>query len=269
MSQSRDIGKDTFQRTERLLGTEMLERLAKLRVIIFGIGGVGSWCAESLVRTGIGHLTLVDFDCVSLSNVNRQLIATVQTVGRVKVEVLRERLLQINPAANVEAVRQIYTAETAGEFDLGSYDYVIDAIDSLRDKALLILNATQAQTYFLSSMGAALKLDPTRIRVAEFWQVKGCPLAAALRRKFKRQHTFPRHKFPCVYSDELLPNLGTDNDGDETASMLPGAANQLDEPRITKAQINGSLSHITAIFGMTLAGLVVKHAVGNVPTQHA
>lgn len=236
--------KEIFNRTERLVGSHAMERIAQQRVIIFGVGGVGSWCAESLVRTGFRHLTLVDSDCVCPTNVNRQLMATPHTVGRVKVEALRERLLSINPQADITAIRQFYTDETADEFDLDSFSFVIDAIDSLRDKALLILRACRSQATLFSSMGAALKIDPTRVAVAEFWKVKGCPLGAALRRKFKKQGIFPARKFKCVYSEELLPNLGEASPHD----TLPDY----------KAQVNGTLAHITGIFGLTLAGLVVQ-----------
>jgi len=131
-----------FRRAELLLGTEAMERIAQKRVIIFGVGGVGSWCAESLVRSGFQHLTIVDSDRVCITNVNRQLMATMKTVGMVKVDALKERLLSINPKAEITALQKIFTAETAAEFDLGSYDYIIDAIDSLKDKAALILLAT-------------------------------------------------------------------------------------------------------------------------------
>ena len=132
-----------FRRSELLLGNEVMERIAQKRVIIFGVGGVGSWCAESLVRSGISRLTIVDSDRVCITNINRQLMATTKTVGQVKVEALKERLLTINPSAEITALQKIFTQETAGEFDLDSYDYIIDAIDSLKDKALLIMMATQ------------------------------------------------------------------------------------------------------------------------------
>ena len=157
-----------FRRSELLLGDEAMCRIGEKRVIIFGVGGVGSWCAESLVRSGIKHLTIVDSDRVCITNINRQLMATSKTVGQVKVEALKERLLSINPSAEITALQQIFTAETAESFDIGSYDYIIDAIDSLKDKTLLILMATQTDAKFFSSMGAALKLDPTRIKIAEF-----------------------------------------------------------------------------------------------------
>ena len=220
-----------------------MERIASLKVILFGVGGVGSWCAESLVRTGIQRLTIVDADRVAESNINRQLMATTETVGQVKVEALKDRLLTINPNAEITAVEDIFTEATADRFQLDDYDYIIDAIDSLSDKALLIELATQTKARLFSSMGAALKMDPTRIKVAEFWKVKGDPLARALRNKFKRQKRFPKKKFLCVYSDELLQNRGI---SDETETLL-----------FNKVKANGSIAHITAIFGFTLAGLVI------------
>ena len=235
-----------FRRNELLLGGETMERIAQKRVIIFGVGGVGSWCAESLVRSGIRHLTIVDSDLVCITNVNRQLMATTQTVGQVKVEALKERLLTINPKAEITALQQIFSEETAASFQLETYDYIIDAIDSLKDKATLILLACQTRARLFSSMGAALKLDPTRIQVTEFWKVKGDPLARALRNKFKKEKVFPKRKFLCVYSDELLENKGCPPDDDEVPSTF------------NKPQTNGTLAHITAIFGFMLAGLVVQ-----------
>ena len=164
-----------------------------------------------------------------------------------KVDVLRERLLVINPNAEITAIQDVYCAENAESFRLGDYDYVIDAIDSLKDKAHLILEASKSGAKLFASMGAALKLDPTKVRVAEFWDVKGCPLGAALRKKFKKDKTYPKRKFKCVYSEELLENKGEapEVDGNSTWD-------------VKKAQINGSLVHITAIFGFTLSGLVVQ-----------
>ena len=163
-----------FRRSELLLGDDAMRSIAEKRVIIFGVGGVGSWCAESLVRSGIKQLTIVDSDRVCITNINRQLMATSKTVGQVKVDALKERLLSINPSAEITAIQQIFTDETAENFHLDTYDYIIDAIDSLKDKALLIMMATslptdrgdRAPTKFFSSMGAALKLDPTRINVS-------------------------------------------------------------------------------------------------------
>ena len=224
-----------FQRAEQLLGTDAMKRIGAQRVIIFGVGGVGSWCAEALVRTGVKHLTLVDFDRVDVTNINRQLMATQQTIGQVKVEALRERLLTINPQAEITALFKLFDEESAPTFALDSYDFIIDAIDSLKDKALLIELACRTKAKFFSSMGAALKLDPTRVQVAEFWKVKGDPLARALRNRFKKQQRFPKRKFKCVFSDEPARQVG---------------------------EVKGSLVQITAVFGMTLASLVIQEITG-------
>ena len=259
-----------FRRTELLLGDELMERLSSKSVIIFGVGGVGSWCAESLTRSGIRKLTIVDSDRVCITNINRQLMATTKTVGQVKVEALKERLLSINPSAEITALQQIFTAETTESFQLDSYDYIIDAIDSLKDKALLILMGTKTKAKFFSSMGAALKLDPTRIKTAEFWEVQGDPLARALRKRFKRDGQYPKRKFMCVYSDELLENKGHNATCGTEQCMCPKVKNGPGDPNLlnhewcsSKAQINGTLAHITAIFGFMLAGLVIQDAVNS------
>lgn len=259
------IDQAIFRRSELLLGDEVMARIAQKRVIIFGVGGVGSWCAESLVRSGIRDLTIVDSDRVCITNVNRQLMATAKTVGQVKVEALKERLLSINPRAAITALQKIYSQDTSGEFDLDNYDYVIDAIDSLKDKALLILLASRSKAKLFSSMGAALKIDPTRIRVAEFWKVHGDPLARAIRKKFKKEGRLPEREFLCVYSDELLENrghnatCGTDQCMCPKAKLGPGDPSLLNhEWCSSKAQINGTMAHITAIFGFMLAGLVLE-----------
>lgn len=256
-----------YRRTELLLGGDAMEQLAQKRVIIFGVGGVGSWCAESLVRSGIVHLTLVDSDRVCITNINRQLMATSSTVGEVKVEALRRRLLDINPHADIETRQEIYSAETADSFHLETYDYIVDAIDSLQNKVDLILHATSLPVRFFSSMGAALKMNPTRIKTTEFWQVKGCPLGAALRRRFKRLKQFPKRKFQCVYSDELLQNRGINHSCGTSACLCPKAQSGPGNPDLvnhewcsSKAQINGTMAHITAIFGFTLAGLILQDA---------
>ncbi len=258
------IEKAIYNRTELLLGDDVMQVLAGTRVIILGVGGVGSWCAEGLVRSGITHLTIVDSDRVCITNVNRQLMATTKTVGQVKVDALKEHLLEINPKAEIEAIQSIYCEETADSFDLDSYDYVIDAVDSLKDKALLILRATASKAKFFCSLGAALKTDPLKVRVAEFWDVRGCPLGAALRKKMKRAKTFPSRKFLCVYDDEVLPNRGHCHTCGTEKCMCPKAQNGPGDPNLlnhewcsSKAQINGTTVHITAIFGMTLSGLVI------------
>lgn len=236
-----------FVRTERLVGPEGMEKLSAARVILFGTGGVGSWCAEALVRSGIGRLTIVDPDCVDQSNINRQLPATTLTVGRPKVEVLQERLLEINPEAHITALRQRY--QKGADFGLQDYDVIIDAIDSLTDKMNLLLEASAAPGKLYCSLGAACKTDPTKVRVAEFFSVRGCPLGAALRKKMRQNKTLPTKPFLCVYDDEVLPNLGAPQD--------PGPG---------KAVANGTFAHITGIFGFTLAGLVIQDILGRCPS---
>lgn len=212
-----------------------------MKVIQFGIGGVGSWCTEALVRAGIDDLTIVDCDVVSASNINRQLIATTKTIGMAKVEVMKERLMDINPDARITAIKERYCTETADQFNLDEYDYVIDAIDSLADKALLILRACESEARLISSMGAAGKTDPQKVRVAEFWKVNVCPLARALRNRFKKAKTFPARKFMAVYSEEL-PAQKIDSTTLDTGTRL-----QL-KPFV----------QVTATFGMHMAAEVIN-----------
>jgi len=225
---------EQFDRTIQLVGQEAFERLQHTSVILFGVGGVGGWCAEALLRTGIGHLTLVDFDRVSESNINRQVVATRANIGKSKVEEMRQRLLLINPEADVTAIDKRYTAETAADFDLTQYDFVIDAIDSVDDKMLLIHNATchllPVTCHLISSMGAGRKVDSEQIRIAEFWKVQGCPLARALRTKMKKTGMLPQRKFQCVYSPEISAESGT-------------------------------IAPIVGIFGMKIADIVVNQII--------
>lgn len=258
------IEKGIFQRTELLLGEKRMERLAQKKVIIFGIGGVGSWCAESLIRTGIRKLTIVDSDRVCVTNINRQLHATTKTVGQVKTEVLKNRLLEINPDAEINAIQKIYSKDTHSFFDLDSYDYIVDAIDSLSSKIHLIRMATRTNATFFSSMGASLKVDPTRIQVDEFWKVNGCPLGSIIRKNI-RKGDLPAKKFLCVFSNEVLENEGTGNSCGTEKCMCPKSLAGPGDPELVdhewcsmKAKINGTTAHITAIFGFTLAGLVVQ-----------
>lgn len=258
------IEKGIFQRTQLLLGRSFIEKAAEKRVIIFGIGGVGSWCAESLIRSGIGHLTIVDSDRVCITNINRQLMATSKTVGKVKTEVLRERLLEINPKADIVALQKIYSPETSESFELDSYDFIIDGIDSLSNKVHLLQTATKTNATLFSSMGAALKMDPTRIKVAEFWKVQGCPLGSALRGRIKKLGGVSK-KFMCVYSDELLANKGENESCGTDKCMCPKTQHGPGDPDLVnhewcslKAKINGTTSYMPAMFGMTIAGLVVQ-----------
>ena len=215
-----------FTRTTQLIGSDAFRALQEARVIVFGVGGVGGWCAESLLRTGVGHLTLVDFDVVDKTNLNRQVVATFDNVGKSKVIEMQKRLLSICPDADVQAIDCQYNAETAESFDLSQYDIVVDAIDMVDCKALLLYNATQAGCRVYSSMGAGRKTDPQKIRTAEFWKVQGCPLARALRTKIKKSGLMPSQKIQCVYSEELAGEQGT-------------------------------IAPVVGVFGMTLAAMVI------------
>lgn len=231
---------ESLQRVELLIGTERLKILAQKRIILFGVGGVGSWCAEALIRSGIEQLTIVDFDRVAESNINRQLPANSQTIGKLKVEVLKEHFEKINPKVKLTALSKYYNEENSESFALGDYDYIIDAIDSVKDKAHLLITATKTNAQVFSSMGAALKIDPTKIKVTEFWKVQGDALARALRQYFKKNGEMPVRKFKCVYSEERLKN-------------------QIEH------KANGTLMHVTASFGLVLASLVIEDIITRNP----
>lgn len=245
---------ESFSRVELLLGKDALEQIASKKVILFGVGGVGSWCAEALVRSGIKHLAMVDPDCVNASNINRQLPATQNTIGELKVEVLKEHLLEINPEAQIEAIAQIYTEESSASFNLHSYDYIIDAIDTLTHKAHLLLEGCKTDAKVFASMGAGLKMDPTRIQVAEFWKVRGCKLASALRQRFRKTEK-PSKKIQCIYSEEMLQNKGYNYEVEEREAN--GVVSRY------KPRTNGAMLHITGIFGFMLASLVINDINSN------
>lgn len=261
--------KGIFQRTELLLGTDMMSEIAGKKVAIFGIGGVGSWCAESLIRSGIRNLTIVDSDRVCVTNINRQLHATTLTVGEVKTEVLKSRLESINPWATIIPIQKIYNRQNHDLFQLDQYDYIIDAIDSLGSKIDLIRTATRTNAVFFSSMGASLKLDPTRIEVNEFWDVKGCPLGSKVRKNI-RKGDLPAKKFLCVYSEEMIESVGPVASCGTDKCLCPKTKDAPGDPSLAghewcskKAVINGTVAHITAIFGFTLAGLVIRDIYNN------
>ena len=216
-----------FTRTIQLLGEDGFRALQNARVILFGVGGVGGWCAEALLRTGIGHLTIVDFDKVDTTNLNRQVVATHNNIGQSKVLEMQKRLLNIAPEADIQAIDRQYNADTADSFDLTQYDIVIDAIDMVECKALLLYRATQAGCKVFSSMGAGRKLNPHNIRTAEFWKVQGCPLARALRTRIKKEKLVLASKIQCVYSEEIAGDQGT-------------------------------LAPVVGVFGMTLASIVIN-----------
>ena len=222
---------DIFSRSEALLGTQAMDALRTKKVIIFGVGGVGSLAAEALVRTGLTHLTIVDDDTVQASNINRQLPATQETIGRPKVEVLRERLLTINPEAEIIARCERVNEEWLKANSLDSYDYLIDAIDSVADKTDLILYASRVRGLkTFSSMDAALRFDPTQVTTGELMTIKGDALAKAVRARMKRLDIHPNKKIRCVYSLE----------------------------QAQRCETRGSLMQVTAVFGCTLASLIIR-----------
>ena len=183
--------KEAFSRTELLLGEEAMERLSRARVAVFGVGGVGGYVCEALVRSGVGAFDLIDSDTVSVTNLNRQIIATVDTVGRSKAEVMRERMLSINPEADVRVWNRFVLAENIGDFPFEEYDYVVDAVDTVAAKLAIILRAKELNVPVISSMGAGNKLDPTRFRVADISKTNVCPLARVMRQLLRKRREPP------------------------------------------------------------------------------
>jgi len=237
-----------FSRTERLLGQEALETLRVSRVAVFGIGGVGSFTAEALARAGVGHLALIDADTVCASNLNRQLVALHSTIGRLKAEVMAERIRDINPAATVSAHPFFYSRETASAIDLGAFDYIADAIDTVDAKVELIVRARQACVPVVSCMGAGNKLDPTRFEVAPLAKTSVCPLCKVMRRRLK-EHGIGDLR--VVYSREapLAPQVGGGQPPPPEAplSALP-----------SRRHSPGSISFVPSVAGLILAGEIVK-----------
>lgn len=262
-----------LQRLSLITGEEPLLSLQSSRAFVFGLGGVGSWCAEALARSGIGSLVVVDSDIVCITNVNRQLEARVGNVGASKALEMKDRILSVNPLCGVTAIQSVYSRENAALFDIRAGDYVIDAIDSMTFKLDLIEHATSAGATLFSAMGAAAKLDPTRFKVADIWDTQGCPLAKIVR-KGLRARGFAGH-FKAVYSTEnLLPKAGIEVSCGTHRCLCPGNADSspgADRSGLngdgvskewcsSKKVINGSAVHVTATVGMILAGLVVRDA---------
>jgi len=238
-----------LQRIQLLTGEPALRKMGASRVAVFGIGGVGSWAAEALARSGVGHLTIVDNDVVCVTNVNRQLQATVRNVGRAKVGELKNRLADVNPRCRVEAVQKFYDPSSADEFDLASFDYVLDCIDSVSRKVDLIQRTIAAGPTLFSSMGAASKLDVTQIRVASVWETQGCGLARLIRKKL-RQAGF-KGDFQTVFSPESLPPVESTSVACGTHTcfcpeFVPEDGSEHKDWCAAKKVINGSAVHITA-----------------------
>lgn len=231
---------EKFMRTGLLLGEAGLEKLAGARVAVFGIGGVGGHAVEALARSGVGHLELTDKDVVSISNINRQIIATTKTLGQYKTQVMKERILEINPEAEVNIHNCFFLPETAEEFDFRKYDYVVDAVDTVTAKIELVLKAQEAGVPIISSMGAGNKLEPWRFEVADIYETSVCPLARVMRRELKKRGV---RKLKTVYSREE-PRKPLIQVSDQSGKIIPG-----------------STAFVPSAAGLILAGEVVKDLI--------
>jgi len=236
---------DEFSRTRLLLGEEALLRLAQCRVAVFGVGGVGGYAVEALARSGVGALELIDSDRVALTNLNRQIIALLSTVGQYKVDVAQQRVRDINPRCRVTARRMFYLPETQSQFDFTQYDYIVDAIDTVAGKLALVQNAQAAGTPIISAMGAGNKLDPTAFRVADIYETSVCPLARVMRSECRKRGI---QRLKVVYSQEppLIPTQDPDD------PELPVAA---------RRSVPGSVAFVPSVAGLILAGEVVKDLI--------
>ncbi len=233
-----------FSRSELLIGKTGVETLAKATVAVFGVGGVGGYVVEALARTGVGSFVLVDNDEVSLTNINRQIIATHKTIGLPKVEVMRDRILEINPEAKVSVHKCFFLPENASEFDFSSYSYVVDAVDTVTAKLEIIMKAKEVKVPVISSMGAGNKIDPTKFEVTDIYKTSVCPLAKVMRHECKKRGI---KKLKVVYSTELARTPMTE---DYDVEADPNSAN--------KRSLPGSLAFVPSVAGLIIAGEVVK-----------
>lgn len=242
-----------FSRTELLIGKEGLKRLQESKVAVFGIGGVGSYAVEGLVRAGVGKFVLIDDDCICLTNLNRQLHATRKTIGKPKVEVMRDRILDINPQAEVETQQRFYMPDCAEELVRKDYDYIVDAIDTVTAKIDLVVQAQKAGIPIISCMGAGNKLDPTRFEVADLSKTSVCPLAKVMRRELKERGIT---HLKVVYSrEETVTPVETDDNSCATGCVCPKGTTRYCTIR---RQIPGSISFVPSVAGLILAAEVVK-----------
>ncbi|MBN2714505.1 MAG: tRNA threonylcarbamoyladenosine dehydratase [Deltaproteobacteria bacterium] len=251
-----------FHRLQILIGEAGLSKMASSRVLLLGVGGVGSWCAEALTRNGVGHLEIVDSDLVCVTNINRQLQALHSTVGKSKVEVLASRLRDIHPTGTIIAHNKVYDHDTADDFNLNDYNFIVDAIDSLACKVELLDRALRTDVPVASSMGASCKLDPTQIQMASFWKSHGCPLARFVRKRLRYRNV--TKDFMCVFSPENLPPHASTIACGSGKCVCPALSDgtPAHEWCSHKAKINGSAVHITGIFGFYLASIVTNHLLG-------
>ena len=247
-----------FSRTDLLFGKEAMEKLAGSRVAVFGIGGVGGYTVEALVRSGVGAIDLIDDDKVCLTNLNRQIIATRSTVGKYKVDVMKERILDINPKAEVNVHKCFYLPETKDEFDFSKYDYVVDAVDTVTAKIQLVMEAKEAGVPIISSMGAGNKFDPTAFQVADIYKTSVCPLAKVMRRELKKRGI---KKLKVVYSQEKPTRPIEDMSISCRSHCIcpPDAAHKCTERR----DIPGSTAFVPSVVGLIIAGEVIKDLAHN------
>ncbi len=247
-----------FSRTELLLGSEGMEKLKGSRVAVFGIGGVGGYTCEALARSGVGAFDLIDDDTVCLTNINRQIIATRETVGRDKVEVMKERILAIDPSIDVRTYKTFFLPENADVFPFESYDYIVDAVDTVTAKLELVVQANLKKVPIISSMGAGNKLDGTQFKVADIFQTKVCPLAKVMRRELKKREV---GNLKVVYSEEQ-PQQPVDT---MTASCRTGCICPPNAERhcTDRRSIPGSVAFVPSIVGLIIAGEVVKDLIHN------
>lgn len=246
-----------FSRTQLLLGGEAMKKLSESRVAVFGVGGVGGYACEALVRSGVGHFDLIDDDKVCLTNLNRQIIATRRTVGKYKTDVMKERMLEINPDVDVTSHKCFFLPENADEFPFSEYDYVIDAVDTVTAKLELVMKCRELNVPIISSMGAGNKLDASAFRVADIYKTKMCPLAKVMRRELKKRGV---KKLKVVYSEEKPTRPIEDMSVSCRTNCIcpPGAAHKCTERR----DIPGSVAFVPSVAGLIIAGEVVKDLTG-------
>ena len=245
-----------FSRTEMLLGEKAIGRLKNARVAVFGVGGVGGYVVEALARSGVGTLDLIDNDTVNLTNINRQIIALESTVGRYKVDVAKERVLDINPEARVNVYRTFYLPETAAEFRFEEYDYVVDAIDTVTGKLMLVEQAKAAGTPIISSMGAGNKLDPTAFKVADIYATSVCPLAKVMRRELKKRGI---DSLKVVYSEEVALTHAVNKWTADTGNAEEKTCGKESTDRGgNRRPTPGSVAFVPSVVGLIVAGEVIK-----------
>lgn len=242
-----------FSRTELIFGKKAMEKLSSSRVAVFGIGGVGGYTVEALIRSGIGSIDLIDDDKICLTNINRQIYATRKTVGEYKVDVAAERIAEINPEATVRTYKTFYTPETENQFHFTDYDYIVDAIDTVTGKIALVMNAKSAETPIISSMGAGNKIDPTAFEISDIYQTSVCPLAKVMRYELRRRGV---KSLKVVYSKEK-PMVPIDDMSISCRTHCicpPGTARKCTQRR----QVPGSNAFVPSVVGLIIAGEVIK-----------